>query len=172
LQNFEKKIKIEATPRKSSDPFTTSEYFEISTFLQNNYVTYMRSAFICIPGELGNLYRQVLLHIELPMDAYWMSCCLGVSRLADKRAYSATPEDPCWLILAILFHINLQVLRRRNHHRTAKCTTCESVERSNTAYWQLVTNPCTATDSLTFVMSMNKQPLTSIFFLLQHTCKE
>jgi hypothetical protein len=60
----------EATPKKSSDPFTILEYFEISTFPQNNYVTYMRLALIFIPGEQSKLYRQVQLHIELPMDAY------------------------------------------------------------------------------------------------------
>jgi hypothetical protein len=38
------------------------------------------------------------------------------------------------------------------------------VERSNTAHWQLVANPCTAPDSPTFVLPMNKQPITRTFF--------
>jgi hypothetical protein len=64
-----------------------------------------------------------------------MSHCLGVSRLADKQAYSVIPEDPFWFILAILFHIHLLVLRKQHHHRTVKyTTTCEPVERSNTAH--------------------------------------
>jgi len=98
----------------------------------------MRLALVCIPGELGNLCRQALLHTELLMDAYWMSCCIWVSILADKQAYSVIPEY---------------------HQRTAKYIKCEPVERSNRAYWQLVTNPYTAPDSTTFVLSMNKNLL-------------
>lgn len=59
--------------------------------------------------------------------------------------------------------------RSLNKHRTAKSTMCEPVEKSNTAYWQTVTNPCTAPDSQTFVLSMNKQPLTSTFLFYCNT---
>lgn len=54
MQKFEKtKNDWSNSKKKSSNPFTSSEYFEISTFLQNNYVTYMRLAFVCIAEELG-----------------------------------------------------------------------------------------------------------------------
>jgi hypothetical protein len=64
-----------------------------------------------------------------------MSCCLGVSRPADKQAYSVIPEDPFWLILAILFHIHLlDNLRGSNHVASINENYARTGEKTTTKY--------------------------------------